>query len=458
MHELDGGRPPTAVTRFDPGALWDRLSSTYWFLPAVVTLVCAALGQTLTIIDRVYGASPWLGWAYGGGADGARSLLSALAGSTVTVVSVTFSVMVVALTVSSQHFGPRLLSSFMRDRASQLVLGTFTGTFAYCLVVLRTVQGDDAATGSGFVPQLAVSGSVVLTLLSVGMLIYYVHHVAMSMQVSEITVRIAGELERSIERIYPDPIGDDSETEERPVAAPAQAVTVPSATSAYVQEIDGANLISLAASNATTVWVLARPGDFIVEGSPLAAVYPVPADMERFGDRLRRAFTTGADRTSRQDVAFAAQQLVEIALRGLSPGVNEPFTAITCIDRLGQCLAKLIGRAVPSPFRSDRAGSLRVVASPHRFNQLLVEVFEPIIVNVSESNGPVLERVMAVLVPLARAAKRPEDRAAVRKLGERIESVARTRFDSKTRARIEHAHGELRAAFGSGRGRFRTVT
>ncbi|HEX6973245.1 MAG TPA: DUF2254 family protein, partial [Vicinamibacterales bacterium] len=171
--------------------VWNRLRSTYWFVPALLTLASIALGVGLVAMDSWYPeAAGTLGWVYNGGASGAQALLSAVAGSMITVVSVTFSVTVVALTVSSQHFGPRLLNSFMRDAAAQLVLGTFIGTFAYCVVVLRTVHGE----GDGyavFVPHLAVTAGVALTLVSVGMLIYYVHHVSASLQVSEIAHSVA---------------------------------------------------------------------------------------------------------------------------------------------------------------------------------------------------------------------------------------------------------------------------
>ena len=148
-------------------AAWSRLRSTYWFVPSLMTAGAVGLAFLLVAVDRLStDESPWLGWVYGGGADGARSLLSAIAGSTITVVSLTFSVTVVALTVSSQHFGPRLLANFMRDSAAQFVLGMFIGTFAYCLVVLRTVQGDGAAYDR-FVPHMSVTVAVALALVSV---------------------------------------------------------------------------------------------------------------------------------------------------------------------------------------------------------------------------------------------------------------------------------------------------
>ena len=410
------------MASIQPGALWDRLRSTYWFVPSLMTIGCVALAIGLTWLDRSYTELPgWMGWAYGGGADGARALLSAVAGSTITVVSVTFSVMVVALTVSSQHFGPLLLSSFMRDNASQAVLGTFTGTFAYCLLVLRTVQGDGGDGYEAFVPHLAVSGSVVLTLLSVAMLIYYVHHVAVSMQVAAITARVVEDLEASIDRIYPEELGADEAPDDPPLAVPADATLVRSCISGYVQEIDGDALVAAAADASTVLWVLERPGSFVVEGQPIAAVAPAPADVQRLAAAVRRTFVVGGDRTSRQDVAYAAQQLVEVALRALSPGMNEPFTAMTCVDRLGQGLARLGVRRTPSARRADADGRTRVIAPPRRFDDLVVEIFEPIVRH-PESEPVVLARVRSVLTMLAALVSRPADRAALANLLARAQS------------------------------------
>ena len=399
----------------------DRLRSTYWFVPSIVTLLAAASGALLTHIDRtIVEIPPWMGWAYGGGADGARALLSAIAGSAITVVSVTFSVLVVALTVASQHFGPRLLNSFMRDSTSQLVLGTFTGTFAYCLVVLRSVQGDGGDRYSAFVPHLAVTGGVLLTLVSVAILIYYVHHVASSMQVSEITSHVAHDLERSIERVYPEEFGEGAEAVALATPAPPpSAVEVCADRSGYLQEIDSEEVFEAARRADATVWMIARPGDFIITGRPIAAVDPAPPDGTRLQEALRSACVFGNDRTSRQDVSFAAQQLVEVALRALSPGVNEPFTAITCVDRLGQGLAHLARRQIPSALRLDEGGRLRVVAIPRRFSDLLNETVEPIVLHAGRT-PQVLRRLHTVLDILAEVARRPEDREAIVRMSERV--------------------------------------
>ena len=429
-------------------AFWNRLHSTYWFLPAVITAGCVVMAVLLVRLDRTAPSSGWwTAWVYGGGPDGARALLSAIAGSTITVVSVTFSVLVVALTVSSQHFGPRLLNSFMRDRASQAVLGTFTGTFAYCLLVLRTVQGDGDRYDM-FVPHMAVSAGVALTLVSVGTLIFYVHHVATSMQVSEITTRVVREFEESIDRVYPDRIGEGEADIPAPESPPAGAFAVASPWSGYVQTVDGEALLRTAADAGTVVWIVARPGAFVIEGAPLVFAAPPPQDAAHFTREVPGAFVFGSDRTSAQDVAFAAQQLVEVALRALSPGVNEPFTAMTCIDRLGQGLARLAARRAPAAARRGPDGAVRVIAEPRRLDDLLEEAVEPLLVNAADS-GPVLERILVMLRSVATVARRAPDRRAIERLAQLAAEAGRDALDARVAARIAAAHEAVRQTLAS---------
>ncbi len=398
-----------------PSSLLNRLRSTYWFLPSIVTVFAAALAIGLVLVDRTADYnSPWLRWAYSGGADGARALLAAVAGSTMTVVSVTLSVMVVALTVSSQHFGPRLLNSFMRDNVAQLMLGSFTGTFVYCLVVLRTVQGDDGGDRyERFVPHLAISVALGLAFISVGVLMYYVHHIARSLQVSEITAGIARELERTIERLYPAHLGHDPAVPIRePLPVPDAGVRGLAAESGYVQEVNTERLLAVASAHDTTIWITARPGTFVIEGTPIAVVHGRGGRDAEAARALPAAFTLGADRSPQQDAAFGIQQLVEVALRALSPGVNEPFTAVTSIDRLSQALHRLAMRRPPDSVRVDDTGSIRVVTAPYTFAELLPFAYESIAA-AAVGNPCVSERLLAVLGDLSQVVGSPEDRRAL---------------------------------------------
>lgn len=432
---------------FQPLSLFNRLLSTYWFVPAIVTLGSVGLAVLCIELDQRYeNATSWLGWAYGGGAEGARAVLSAVAGSTMTVVSVTFSVMVVALTVSSQHFGPRLLTNFMRDNVSQLVLGTFTGTFTYCLFVLRTVQGE-GDDYSVFVPHLAVTVALLLTLISVSMLIFYVHHIATSMQVSKITASVAQDLERTVERIYPDIIGDSTDPPVRqPPPVPRDAATVTAPKSGYLQEVDSDGLLELACGADIVVWLQVRPGDFLVEGARIAALSPAPADVPGAARRVRNALVIGTDRTTRQDADFAVQQLVEVALRALSPGVNEPFTALTCIDRLGQGLTRLTTRAIPSAMRSDEYGKVRVITQPRTFVELIGSAFEPI-ARFSGKNPAIAERLFETLRALAAGARRAEDREAIAEVAEFVWTEAAACIEeARHQQRLTRLYADVRHA------------
>ena len=416
---------------------WNRLRSTYWFVPAVMTAAAIGLAFALVEIDRMAPpGSNWVAWAYGGGADGARSLLSAVATSTITVISLTFSVTIVALTVSSQHFGPRLLNNFMRDTSAQLVLGMFIGTFAFCLIVLRSVQGEGGGYEK-FVPHLSVTADVILALLSVATLIYYIHHVSISMQVSQIALTVSRDLERAIDRLYPEDAGTEREDVSEVPSVPSGALVVHADFNGYVQAIDLDAALGLAAAHRCTIWLRVHPGDFVCEGTALASASPEPSDRRGFEPALRDTCVVGPDRTSQQDAEFPIQQLVEIALHALSPGINEPLTAITCIDRLGQGLARLAARRIPAPVRTDEKGRGRLVAEPRTFPQVLSAAVEPIALFAGD-NPAIYGRLLGMLAVLAGRAHRPADIAAILEQASWIRERALERIhDVQHRRRID---------------------
>ena len=423
---------------------WTRLRSTYWFVPSIMTAAAVGIAFAAIAIDRTTVAgSPWAAWAYGGGAEGARALLSTVAGSAITVISLTLSITIVALTVSAQHYGPRLLASFMRDTAAQIVLGMFIGTFAFCLVVLRTVHGD----GDGFepfVPHVSVTVAVAMAMGSIAALIYYIHHVAASLQVSRITSTLTRDLETAIDRLYPEEAGDERErAAATPPQPPDDAVAVAATSSGYVQSIDLEAMVLLAGKTETVVWLCVGPGDFVIIGNDLALVSPRPADSAAFAASLRHACVLRSDRTAWQDAEYAVQQLVEVTLHALSPALNEPFTAITCIDRLGQGLSVMATRRVPSAARTDRAHRIRVVAEPQSFSRLLRAAFDPIAVYV-ERTPEIYQRTLETLARVAQRARRADDRSAIRaQAGDILAAAHRHVADDRHRALIEALHARV---------------
>lgn len=358
-------------------ASWEALRATYWALPSLMVAGALALSAGMVQLDRATGAEllDRLSWVYTGGPEGARAVLSTIAASMITVAGVTFSITIVALTLASQQFGPRLLRNFLRDRGNQVVLGTFVATFTYCLMVLRTVRGGDDAE---FVPNLSVTTGVLLALFSLGVLIYFIHHVSVSIQASQIIANVTHDLEHAIDRLFPEQIGDGERDETVPPAAAGGAgAPVPARCSGYVQGIDGAHLMREAVARDLIVRIEARPGVFVREGSTLLRVEGGRPGDDR-DDALREAFVIGADRSGTEDVAFFVEQLTELAVRALSPGVNDPGTARMCLDRLEQTLCRLATREWPSPRRFDDTGALRVIAEPAAFEAIARAAFEEI--------------------------------------------------------------------------------
>lgn len=430
-------------------ASWESLRATYWAVPSVMVVASLALSIGMVQLDRSTGKEfiDQLSWIYTGGPDGARQVLSTIAGSMMTVAGVTFSITIVALTLASQQFGPRLLRNFLRDRGNQVVLGTFVSTFIYCLMVLRTVRGGDDAE---FVPNLSVTTGVLLAIFSLGVLIYFIHHVSVSIQASQIIANVTHDLEHAIDRLFPERVGDSGRAADettRPDAGASRPVV--SRRSGYVQGIDGTRLMRAAVERAVILRIDATPGAFVREGATLLHIAGGRAgadDDEE--DALRGAFVLGSERTGSQDISFFVEQLTELAVRALSPGVNDPGTARMCLDRLEQTLCRLAARPWPSPLRFDATGTLRVIAPPVTFEHLARSAFEEIGRHGRQS-VEVTCHLLRVLASVASCATRAGDRRALAELAATTLQRAREAIaEDVDRRRVEACGREARQDVG----------
>ncbi len=353
---------------------WDQVRSSFWFIPSLMVIAAAVLAAIAVWSDDVAagGAITVPRFAWVGSPEGATAVLGTIAGSMITIAGVVFSLTLVALSLASSQFGPRLLRNFMRDSTNQFVLGTFVATFLYSLLVMRAIQ--PGAEGD-FVPHISVNISVVLALASIGVLIYFIHHISLSIQADEIIARVALELEQGIDRLFPDELGEDvprvDEGASRSESWFDDAATIRAVDEGYLQIVDADTLLELAKSSSTILRLECRPGDYIVAGTPIVFVAPSSAVRDELIDAIRAALVVGNQRSTAQDVEFAAQQLVEIAVRALSPGINDPFTAMTCIDRLGSGFCRLACRKIPSSTRLDDAGEPRIVAPVVTFERMV---------------------------------------------------------------------------------------
>lgn len=424
--------------------LWDRLSTSYWFFPSVMTLSAAGLAIGLgaldeSIQDRDYSSSTWL-WT--GGPEGARMLLGSVAGAIITVASTVFSITIVALTLASNAFGPRLLRNFIRDRGNQFVLGTFTATFVYCLLVLRTVRGDSDAP---FVPHVSITAALALTLVNVGVLIYFIHHVSTSIQADEVIAIAGHDLDQAIASLHD---GDD-EPNARAEALELRGAGVPltAPRSGYLQAIEEDRLLAVLGERDGVARLAFRPGHFIVEGAEIARVWVAREDGgldEEARGELADAFLIDDRRTPLQDLEFSLHQLVEIAARALSPGINDPFTAATCIDWLGSGLCKLAARPPPGAHLLDEGGALRVIRRPFTFVGAIDAAFDPIRQNATESPH-VLIHLMDTLLTLAACVENPEDRAAVLGHADKVRRAGRAWPEARDQLDLVSRHQRLTA-------------
>jgi uncharacterized membrane protein len=367
--------------------LWDTIQGSLWFVPSVMAAAAVTLAFTAVWIDHdLLQGKPGdtVALVYEGGAHGAREVLSTIAGAMITVAGVIFSITVVALTLASQQFGPRLLRNFMHDRGNQIVLGTFISIHLYCLIVLRAVRGEDAG---GFVPHLSVSIALVLALTAAGVLIYFFHHATSSIRASSVIAKVSLELDEAIERLFPQCVQQPGPSLHAATLDPCissdqfnagQCKGVESQESGYLQVVDTEELVLLATRHDLAIRVDCRPGGFVTCEMTIATIFPAERASSHVINAVNEALILGDERTVVQDMLFPAQQLAEIAVRALSPSMNDPSTALACLDRVGAALIRLSNRKIPSPYRYDEEGRLRLVIYPASLTELIEKTIDPI--------------------------------------------------------------------------------
>lgn len=402
--------------------LWDGFRSSLWFVPTILSLAVALLAPLAVRVDiELHGwlpeHVPWLVMT----PSSAQATLSAIAGAMVTSTSLVFSITIVAVSIAASQFGSRLIRTFRNNRVTHWTLGAFVATSLYCLMLLVVVrEGEDAQ----FVPHVAVYLAMLAALGCMGLLIFFIHNTAVSVQAPNIVRASAKDLDDSIERLYPSKLGeppenagDDRALREQYENLGEDCHVVCSTREGYVQAIDFEAVMSLACESEVVIELLARPGTFLTENLPLAKFWLCSEPDEETGEHLSQAFITGSVRTPRQDAKYAVNEVVEVAVRALSPGINDPFTAITCVDRLGAAIGRLAVKRIPSAFRQDDEGQLRVVAWPVTFSEMLDAAFNQIRQN-ARTNVGVFIRLLTALEAIAVQLNRQADREAVRRHAE----------------------------------------
>jgi len=338
----------------------DDMRASYWFLPSILVIFGMLLATGTVWLDYYAASLPFeLPQSITDTqADGARSLLAAIAQSIIGVTGVMFSMTVVAVSSASGNFGPRLISNFMRDRGNQWSLGILIATFVYALLVLRSVQGEVVGSVDAFVPHFAIMVALLLTLLCVFTMIYFVHHVPETINVSRIAANLGDRLEQSVRGLIDDK-HDDPVTEQWPDGTPTSVVRADN--SGYIQTSNFDRLQKIAKKNEWHIDMLPAIGDFITIETEVFQIWSAHTPEDAQIEDLKDCLSLGLERTESQNPSFLAHQLVEMVARALSPGVNDPYTAVDCLNRLTSVLT------VASVYR----GGLRIAQTERlRYPQL----------------------------------------------------------------------------------------
>jgi uncharacterized membrane protein len=345
----------------------------------------------------------------------AQVILGGIASSIMTVVSIVFAILLMTLTLASMQFSPRIIVSFSKDRVTQWTLGIFLGTFSYCMAALPTAR----SLPRPFAPVLTVFGAMLLALACVAWLLFFIHHISQAISVSHIVDRIASETEAIIDDVMPQPRANHTSMENALAELNTWDIPVLSEESGYIRFIDTSRLVALAKFNHVKMRTVRRVGQFVPAGTPLLLAYKGNRLSPESRSEILGAFDFGPSRTLQQDVEFGVLQIVDIALKAISPAVNDPTTAVTCVDQLSRILIRFASRELPAAVLYDPPGIARVSIPWIDFDGLLKSAFEQIRLY-SKSDIAVSLRMLRALGDIASTDLEPAFRRSLYQEGRRI--------------------------------------
>lgn len=351
-----------------------------------------------------------LHWLYTDDFESLRTLLLTIVGTMVGTIGVVYSVLMVPLTLAASQFGPRLLRNFLRDSFTHITLGSFLATIAFCLLVLLQLRDES----QHLQPQVSINTAMLLGFCSFAVVVYFIHHVSVSIQAPVLAADVSKKLHEAIEKEYPHPWTSENEEVVSANGLPARMPdkTILAATSGYVQLRDDETLFQAAVKENAILQLLHEPGAFLTKETPLARVWSEAPLSLTLDATVQEAFITGPQRTLVQDVTFGINELVELALRALSPAINDPFTAMTCLDWLGTALCRLCAKQFDTGRKTDAANQLRLVSKPVTFTQLTGAAFSQIR-EYGRSSAAVSLRLMETITTVTLCAHTKEQRQAL---------------------------------------------
>ncbi len=326
---------------------WQRASGSFWFVPLICLISAVILAQGMVALDTALPkdfSSPWTAWVYRVGIDGSRSMLSAIGTSMLAVAATAFSITISVVVTASATYGPRLVGNFMSDRGNQAVLGVFVATFVYALMVLRTIRSADEQNGlPSFVPHLAVNLAILMAVTNAVVLVWFIHHIATSVRVETLAHGVRENFRSVVDRMHPEEVPENIvQTEGLQIGGGL----VESKAVGFITSIDFSGLCSAAESHDAVLEILPRVGDHVLPHEPLVRVWP-ESTAEDIASAVRRNVRIGNSRSAWQDIRYAEQQVLELAVRALSPGTNDPYTAVNSVEEVASGITAAVSRPEP---------------------------------------------------------------------------------------------------------------
>lgn len=417
-----------------PLFLWNKLTSTFWFVPVLLLFLSIVLSIVLVILDNAV-SIPQEGWVrffLVNSADSSRSILTTISGAMIGVAGTVFSVVLVALTLASSQFGPRLIKNFMYVRLNQVVLGSYISTYLYCLLVMNAIKGNDDYS---FIPSISILFAILAAMANIILLIVFIHKIAVSIQADRVISDISTLISKQVQTLFPEKMGeelkDDADFDPKfAMSAYQKRISITAEKSGYIQYIDSEYLLDFVSKQHSLVQLHNRAGSFLVRGAEVGVLFTNADWDDETLERINDQFVVGRTKTSQQDLEFSIHQMVEIAARALSPGVNDPYTAITCIDNLTSTMCYLAEAQFPSTYRFDKDGNLRVIADVFDFEGVLDAAFNQIR-QFSEGSTAVIIRLVEALGVILTFTKKESQKKAVIKHVEMVLRLGKASIKEK---------------------------
>ncbi len=409
---------------------WFLLLSSFWFRPSLIALSALPASVAALAIDQSM-IIPWLTdseFLFRSGIEGARQILTAVIGALITVTSLVFSMTVVAVSITASQLGPRIIQLFTKGHITQITLGTLVGNLIFAFVVLRAISGP--VTGEDLAPALSLTLAILGTLFNLGLLIYFLHHMAQKIDADAVISTVSGELSDTIRNavesgVSKTPAQDfDQAREELDHLPHAHITPLYASITGYMEIIETGELLSLAKDHNIVVHVTEKPGRFVIKGTPVGKIYGQTPLEDDLASDILNTVVIGQQRTMAQDIEFSIAAMVEIALRALSPGLNDPFTAITCIDRLAAGMAELMSHGLPKAVFRGGGDELRLIIAPATFQGVFDTAFNGIRQDCAGKIS-IVTRILEVLTNLAYLVENNEQQEAVLSHADRIMNAAK---------------------------------